>query len=374
MANKGEWSELYTAKKLLADGKLYLAGEDYHKNPDEWMQVLSIQRIEGNNRIVSYNINSDEDRIDIEVDSTLNKSMKISRFKHIAKLFKNEIIEGSSSFDVSESTKAFLSEAEFNSSRARSSDKNDIYLTLKDPRTSIIRKNVGFSIKSELGKPPTIFNTATASGVKYRISDMTDCLMSETNSLVNLSGDSAVSERCRYLLENGCSFEYVGFANARRVKQPTFAENLDTINPRLSTVIEKILWNHFVEGEKNKDIDKLTDIIIEQNPCKITYPEIKYPTMIKNFLYVCYSGMTASKIWKGEAQVKGGFINVNNAGEITAQYAIESDSFKNFLFYNCFFDYPSTSKKYGDYGHVYKEGNDYFFNLNFQIKISIKSF
>lgn len=46
MANKGEWSESYAAIRILADGRLYLAGDDGHRDLTEWMDVLSLYRLE----------------------------------------------------------------------------------------------------------------------------------------------------------------------------------------------------------------------------------------------------------------------------------------------------------------------------------------
>lgn len=377
MANKGEWSESYAAIRILADGRLYLAGDDGHRDLTEWMDVLSLYRLEsikmGTRRVdrdVRYHVQPNTGNIEIEIDSAHIKNIDIARFQHIAEVFKNDIMSGtSSSFNVSPETQDFLMEAEIRALKAKSINKSDVFITIRDPRASIIRENVGFSIKSEFGKPPTIFNTAKASGAKYKVSNMTDALMDEINNLVDSQGNAAVTERCRRLIDAGCNLEFVGYPIAERAGVAAFYENLDNINPRLITVIERIMWNHFIDGETARDIPDVVDILIKQNPCNVTNPETKYPTMIKSFLYAGYCGMTASTIWKGDNQVKGGFISVNRDGEVMAYYAMESDSFKNFLYEKCFVDYPSTSSGHGDYAHVYKENNEYYFHLNFQIKM-----
>ena len=377
MANKGEWSEPYAAIRILADGRLYMADDSGHRNMLEWMDVLSLYRQESIkngsksvNRDVRYHVNSDVGDIDIEVDSRYLKSIASSRFLHIAEVLKNDIISGaSSSFNVSDEAQSFLNEAEIRSLKAKSINKSDVFITIRDPRASIIREDVGFSIKSEFGKPPTIFNTAKASGAKYRLSNMTDDLMNEINNMVDDKGKVAVSERSKKLVDSGCKFEFVGYPIAKRANVAAFYENLDNINPRLVTVIERIMWNHFFNGETARDIPDVVDIIIKQNPCNISYPERKYPAMVKAFLYAGYCGMTASTIWEGENQVKGGYISVNKNGEVIAYYALESDSFKNFLYEKCFVDYPDTSPSHGDYARVYKEGDAYYYNLNFQIKM-----
>jgi hypothetical protein len=92
--------------------------------------------------------------------------------------------------------------------------------------------------------------------------------------------------------------------------------------------------------------------------------------MLKAFLYASYCGMTASTLWDGRSQVNGGFISVGSDGEVLAYYALESEKFKNYLYNNCYLEFPATSEKHGDYEKVYKDvaNNKYFFNLNFQIR------
>ena len=175
-------------------------------------------------------------------------------------------------------------------------------------------------------------------------------------------------ERCALLKESGCLLEFVGTPYAKKAGCNAFEESLDLIDPRLVYVIERILWNHFWEGEKNRDLEPVTERIIKENPCNITRPDHKYPYVIKQFLYAAYSGLTASTVWDGKINVNGGFISVGKDGTVTANYALESEAFMSYLFHNCYLEYPSTSEGHGDYGKVYREGEEYFFHLNFQIR------
>jgi hypothetical protein len=264
----------------------------------------------------------------------------------------------------------FLAEAEIQHMKAKSIDKSDIFLDARDPRTSIVRQNIGFSVKAEFGKDPTIFNTGSASAAKYKItSNMTYDLMNKINSLVDSRGNASVSARCAALKENGCKLEWIGYEYAKRAKCHAFEENLDLINPNLPRTLERILWNHFMEGNAEVDICDVVNRVIEENPCNISRPESKYPFMVKQFLYAAYCGMTAGTLWDGKSAVKGGYITVKQNGDVVANYAMESDPFKNFLYTHCYMDYPSTEPGHGDYGRVICEDGDYFFKLNFQIRI-----
>lgn len=366
--NKGEWGEPYVALRLLADGRLYMADKNGQKRPDEWMNVVELIRHETAERVVKYNRDPETLMVNIDVNGEPIASLPASDFTNAADVLSNDIRTGRGTFEVSEEVSLFFDLAQMVSLKAKSIDKSDIFLTTLDPRSAITRDNIGFSIKSKFGHNPTLFNTARASAVRYKIESMTNELADEINSLVDDKGHAAVTARCRALTEAGCHLEYDGYVVAARAKCEAFKENLDVIDPRLPVVIERILWNHFFEGNQNVDLDVIVDQIIRDNPCKLTRPEIKYPYMIKSFLYAAYCGMTASTLWDGTAQVNGGFITVEENGEILANYALDSEEFKAYLFNNCYLEFPATSKGHGDYAKVYERDGEFYFNLNFQIR------
>ena len=368
-ANKGEWGEPYVAVRLLGEQKLYIADANGNKNPSEWMEVLELIRHETVERIVTYRCKEEECQIDIDVNGTLILSVEADKFLAIADQLAAEIKAGKgSSFNVSENITDFLTGIEMKHIKAKSVDKSDVFLSVRDPRAAITRKHIGFSIKSEFGQNPTLFNTAKASAVVYKVSGMTDELMETINALVDDKGHAAVSERCDMMVANGCSFDFVGFPIAARAKVAAFEENLDMLDSRLPKVIECMLWDHFFNHESRVDLDVVTKRVAERNPCGITRPEVKYEYMIKAFIYAAYCGMTASTLWDGTSQVNGGFIKVNSNGDVVAHYALESDAFKSYLFKNCYLEFPSTDEAHGNYAKVYKEGENYYFRLNFQIR------
>lgn len=368
-ANKGEWGEPYVAIRILGDGKLYMADKNGKKNKEEWMQVLELIRHETKTRIVTYRCREDELSVDIDVNGKAVISVLADEFLRVADRMTAEIKAGKGkTFNLSETIMEFLKKIEIGSIKAMSIDKSDIFLTLKDPRASIVRQHIGFSIKSEFGQNPTLFNTAKASAAVYKLTGMTDSLMNEINGIFDSKGNSAVSKRCDVLRENGCTLEFVGFPVATRAKARAFEENLDLIDPRLVHVIDYMLRQYFIEHKNETDLNLVVDRVISANPCGVERPEVKYPYMLKSFLYAAYCGMTASTLWNGVSQVNGGFIKVSKEGQVMAYYALESDSFKSYLFDNCYLEFPSTDEGHGNYGKVYKEDGEYYFRLNFQIR------
>lgn len=369
MANKGEWSEPYAALRIIGEGKIYIADENGNKNPMEWMSVLELMRHETKERLVLYKLNSQNVDVDIYVNDEWKLSVQADRFLSMADTLSDEIRNGKgNSFDVSQDVSGFLQNIELKHIKASSVDKSDVFLSVRDPRAGVVREHIGFSIKSDFGKDHTLFNTAKASGFIYELDNMNDTLMKYINSLMDKKGHAAVQERCDKLLENHCNPTFVGLPIAKKAKCKAFEENLDLINPRLVQVIEKILSNHFFEHDAKTDLFSVTQRVVEQNPCCLMRPEIKYEYMIKSFVYAAYCGMTASTLWSGDSQVNGGFIKVNSNGEVLAYYALESDAFKTYLYENCYLEFPSTDEKHGFYGNVYKENGKYYFRLNFQIR------
>lgn len=368
--NRGEWGEPYTALRLLGDRKLFLSDENGDVNPEEWMEVLKVVRQETANRLVTYSCNVNNMDIDIEVNKQFTSRIPAKHFLRIAEMLKADISGASGrSFNVSKEVLDFIERAEMHHLKAKSIEKSDIIISARDPRNSIVRENIGFSIKCEFGENPTLFNTAKASAAKYRISGMNAQLMNQINSIVDSKGHASVTGRCAQLRKSNCKLFFSGYEYAAREKCCAFQENLDQINPRLPKVIERMMWNHFMEGQAEIDIATVTNRIIMENPCGISRGDSKYPYMVKMFLYSAYCGMTASTLWDGRSTVKGGYITVKDTGEVVANYALESESFKNFLFSHCYLDFPSTDKGHGDYGRVYEENGEYFFKLNFQIRI-----
>ena len=367
--NRGEWGEPYTALRLIGDGRLYVADENGNKRTDEWMNVLEVIRHETLERVVTYGRDPETLMVSVSVNGRPCVCLPASDFVGAADSLLGDIGAGRGHvFGVSEFVAEFLAQAEFEHLKAKSIDKSDIFLTTLDPRTCIQRKEIGFSVKSKFGQNPTLFNTAPASAVRYRVEGMTPSLMEEVNSMVDAKGHAAVTARCAALLQAGCCLEYDGYAVAKRAGCEAFKENLDLLDPRLPVVIERLLWNHFFIGQDSVDLVDVVADVVAENPCNVARPEVKYPYMVKSFLYAAYCGMTASTLWDGFGEVNGGFITVGENGEVLAHHALESEAFKGYLYKNCYLEFPATSKGHGDYAYIYEQSGSYFFNLNFQIR------
>lgn len=149
-ANRGEWGEPYAAIRILGEGRLYVADSDGKRNLEEWMDIIDLIRRETAERTVKYEFKKDELMISIAVNEKSVLDVAASEFIAFADRLAAEIRLGKgSTFNVSSNITDFLKRIEMLHIKAKSIDKSDVFLTIHDPRASVIRKSIGFSIKSE---------------------------------------------------------------------------------------------------------------------------------------------------------------------------------------------------------------------------------
>lgn len=371
-ANKGEWGEVYCILRILAERKIYIADGSGKKHSDDCLNVLELMRKEAAERIVRYHCSPLTTEVTLTVDS-FTKTFPVSTFLKLADTMLLEIKNGKGTFALSENLQKEINETGLQSVKAASKDKNDVYLTILDPRSGVTRKNIGFSIKSELGKAPTLFNTGTNSALVYEIDGMTPELMEEINSIFDEDDSVPVQRRFQTLLAYGCGLTFMGFPVHVKKHLQIFRENLEILNPRLPLYFDTALRGLLSQKCSSRDVPKVTDYVSQINPAHVTRPHEVYEYMIKSFLYAAYCGLTAGTLWNGKSNVNGGFIRVAADGEVLAFYALESDSFKQYLFDNSLIDFPATDKSHGNYAQVYEENGKFYFRLNFQIRYSVKN-
>lgn len=373
VANRGQWSESYAAMRIVADRKLYVADRDGKKNEDEWMSLIELIRHETTKRVVKYRYSCDETDVVISVDSKVIKTVKVSDFDKVAKELIKEIQSAKTSpFSLTSDLDHKLFDLEVQKTKAQGQSKDDLTLSIRDPRSGVTRRNIGFSIKSEIGSPPTLFNAARASAAEFLLPGFSSADAERINSIVSAKGKRLV--RDRWLAINGlCSPKFIGFRYSRKMGCRPFNENLELINPRLVNVLAFILDAIFAKRCESMRISDIAEFLTKENPLKLNRPAEKYSYMLKNFLYASYCGLTATKFWDGLSEVNGGFIRISPQGEVLAFYALESDKFKQYLYDNCYLTTPSTSETHGDYGEVFTdELGRFMFRLNFQIRYALR--
>ena len=166
--NVGEWSEIYTLLKLLGEGKVYAGDENLDKIKDLVYPIIMIIRNEEEG-VLDYKVQ----QADIVIQTAdgvellrISASTFLKEAEHLLSAMQNKPA-GERSFPVAK-TQAFMDRIHCTKLKASSSDKTDIHIVLHDSRTRMNR-DMGFSIKSQLGGDSTLLNASGATNFTYRV-------------------------------------------------------------------------------------------------------------------------------------------------------------------------------------------------------------
>lgn len=402
--NRGEWTEAYVFLRLLSDGRIYGASADLTKDSSIFIDILNIIRDEPDKivifeRFIKDNIahiNSSRDGNVIKVVTAPEISIYAKElYNQIKGIASNRVIEAKTIQNYLEalgidSPKANLS----NAAKEKYGAKTDIIITSKNPLDHTISTE-GFSIKSHIGSPATLFNCSQTSGFVFKIIGCDEDGMHHLNSMESFL---SIMEG----LKDNYTLKYIGCRN------DIFEQNISIVDSRMEEILSTavLVQANYFETCTSNDVKIICDIVSKINPIKVKNPQLFYTAKFKDFLFDAFAGMTASSTWNGRKRLTGGYIDVNKEGEMLYYRAISDDIFGNYLFENTYFDRPdrgvckdiaiaeanaylngrklsipelnsltfkdgSTNQKKakkGDFGYVYKKEDEYFIDLNFQIR------
>ena len=355
--NKGEWSELYTFFRLLAEGKLFSADENLEKT-ESFVELLSIYRKDAGKNL-DFKIASNQiiNIIDAHTGQVLLSFPQLHA-KLIADRLAKEIILKSG---VSDGLIALIQELSITQVADKSLGKGDINVLIYDPIHGI-SSNQEFSIKSFLGSDPTLFNANKTTNITYKIScvnnaPITDEHLLEVNSID--TGHKYILRIAR-LLELGYKIEFNSYDD------DTFKLNLQVIDSDLPEIIAHIVKDKYVSSvvRMNEVIEKIT--IDNPMDYDLSQGHRFYEYRLVNFLVEAALGMTSKSVWSGKYDIVGGIIIIKPNAEMLCYHLIDFNKFKQYLKKASRLDNPSGSKM--GYGTVYKTTEGSFIKLNFQIK------
>ncbi|WP_329381395.1 HpaII family restriction endonuclease [Anaerofustis sp. HA2171] len=366
--NKGEWSEVYTFLYLMSKGRLYGADCDLNRIDDVFYEVIKIIRDEKDGTLFFI---VDENKKIIEVFSsdrkyicTLNMSDIGEKAKYLLETIINQNNTGT--FSVPEITD-FLNKIHCFKLKAPSKDKSDITIKVHDFHTGI-NPTLGFSIKSRLGKASTLLNAGKNTNFIYKLNgDFTDEDMNKVNSMFHIKktkkgekNEIAIGERLRYILSKDVQLKYFDISGKN------FKNNLILIDTMLPSIISNRLLEYYSTGVSNIKI--LLDKIIEENPLNFDLSENHpfYSYKFKKFITESALGMLPGKVWTGKADATGGYIIVKEDGDVLCYHLYNRNEFEEYLLNNIKFE--KASAKRHNFAEVYKKNNEYYINLNLQIR------
>ncbi len=350
--NKGEWSELYAFLKLLSQGRIYAADENVQRIDDIYFPILKIIREEHLGERLEYII--DDLNVHIEVHNNRIMTVPRSELGEKANYLLEQIAVHSNSFEI-EDIAEYVNGIRVTKIKAPSTDTTDITLQIEDINTGY-KNNVGFSIKSEIGNPPTLLNAGETTNFIFRVDGISHDQMAEINS---------IDTRNKIIDRMAKIKEYGGVIAFDSVNHSGFNRNLIMIDSMMPALMGNMLL-YFYENDV-KDCKSLVEILGQKDPLK--YGEtIIYTYKVKKFLCSCALGMKPAKKWDGIDEANGGYIIVKADGEILAYHIYNRNMFEQYLLDNTFFERASTSRH--KYMLLYEENGKMYIKLNLQIRFS----
>lgn len=226
-------------------------------------------------------------------------------------------------------------------------------MQIEDIHTNFIR-NVGFSIKSEVGHAPTLLNAGLTTNFIYKVSGITSEQADEINAI---DTRTKIKDRMAKIAEYGGSIEYCN------MNHDGFKRNLIMVDSSMPAIIGNMLLYFY--SEDIKDCDKLVDMLGERDPLGYGDP-MMYTYKFKKFLCSCALGMKPAKPWDGLDEANGGYIIVKANGEILAYHIYNRNFFEQYLLDNTVLEKASTSRH--EYMSLYEEDGEMYIKMNLQVR------
>lgn len=356
--NIGEWSEVYTFFKLLAEGKLFPADGKMNRIKTQPYPIKQVFRDDSPNR-VEYTIDSIKKHVLIRGQL---KSLIVSQaeFAAAAKLFLQNYHTIKLNDGAFPEIEEWMHKVLVDKIASKSSDKADIRLVIHNFKTGV-EAELGYSIKSRLGGKSTLLNAnKDNSNFRYKVLGLPSNTLL-TYQAKQLKKGSWLIDRLNYVSKKGGSFEVAGICG------DALYANLLMLDMGMPRLISEMLLETYRTGVKS--ISEITDTIKAKDPLKIgsirnTQPIYEYK--VKQFLLAFALGMTVSKPWNGAFNANGGYIVVKEDGDVVCYHFFDRQQLEDYLYYNTAFDTPSTSRH--EFGSFYQEGKDTYIKLNIQIR------
>jgi hypothetical protein len=347
--NKGEWSEIYTFFKLLADTKVYSGDADLNKIEELFYPIIKILREEHSGK---YEYQVDKNIIfvfggekEIEIQS--------ETFKKIAEHLFSRIRNTNGVFSLPE-VEEFMHSIYCHTLKARSTDKTDIKVVIHDLRTGL-QHLLGFSIKSKLGSPSTLLNAGgDSTNFIYHIEGIDNTIAKEVNQIRKFQ------DKFEKLKEYNANIKF--FAPAISLLK----SNLVYVDFCLPDIIGNIVLLYY--STPNSKISDIVSIINGTNPLGFDYSfnQDFYEHKVKRFLTDVALGLKTGKPWKGIYEATGGYLIVKEDGDVICYHIYDKNQFEDYLFKNTRLETPSTTRHH--FGDIYEKDGQFYLKLNFQVR------
>jgi hypothetical protein len=353
--NKGEWSEIYTLIKLIADGIMLKGDHELNPLPNESYRIIGIERDETTTGLTTYLINDDSVEISNPHDTVV---IERALFEIEANNLLEEIRNLAGAGEIP-STESFMNQILALSIKAKSQNKADIRVEIHDHRTSTAHSR-GFSIKSQLGSPSTLLNASQQTVFRYKLEGLTEQQCETINSI----------ESKGYIIDRVQAIERLENVSVNQIgsTSETFSYNLTYTDDAIPRIVSSLLWNFYLHNESK--MDRLLAHVSTDNVC--LYPAdtgALYTAKLKRLLANTALGMKPAQKWDGSYDANGGYLVVLRTGEIISYHIFDKNEFEAYLFHNTRLETPSTSRY--SIGSIFEIEDNYYIDLGLQIRFCV---
>jgi type II restriction enzyme len=347
--NKGEWSEIYVLFRILADGRLSSSTKDFQNSTESYFPVSRIIR---KSSLITCTYEILEGYVEISSTIANQPAARVTqkRFRESADLLFGVIAESKGVFSVPELSE-LLSLCNISSIKAPSSSKEDIILRYYEPKVNQ-EIALAFSIKSELGAPPTLLNASQSTNVVFKIGG------SLTNQEIVLLNKLPPKQLVSKLSEENHTIVYSRFNN------PIFEQNLKVIDSQMPEIVAHLVLAYFKSS--GTSILSLTDELVRSDPLLVVDETQKfYSHKIRTFLQDVALGLRPATSWSGVHDASGGYIVLLKSGNLCCIHSHDRELFRNYLESNTKLE---TADARNNFGTIFSDRYNSFISLNLQIR------
>jgi len=355
--NKGEWSEIYVFLRLLAEGRLFAADEQQNRIKNVFLPIIKILREETAGSKYEYRLNQETSEVVIFLNGKKIFSLPVKIFNDEAERLFSDIYRcgtGEGAFEIP-GTETFIKSIFINKLKAPSKDKSDITIQIHDINTGF-ENIVGFSIKSDLGSPPTLLNASKSTNFIFEVKGLPEAEIPVINSIDKDTTKTKIIDRINAIKHKGGELVFEKIASKK------FEQNLIMIDSQMAIIAAEMLkvfyCKHIIK------CSQLAEEVIKINP--LNQRKEFYIHKIKELLCASALGMKPATVWDGKEEANGGYIIVKKDGVIVAYHIYNRNLFTDYLFQNTQLVQPGTTKN--DYCLLYKENGNIYIKLNLQIR------
>lgn len=344
--NKGEGSEFYAFLYILGETKLPLVDKDL-KETGRDVNFLKVLREDAIYEFTSGN------RVAVYVDGATHYFDCSQAQEEAKKVFSLLVNPGSIPTNAPALSSA-LKLVCAKKLRAKSANKQDLSASVQFPNVPF-SQFIGFSVKSYVGKDPTILN-ASGDNTRfvYRIlkngqTPSGDELARRKSFYPTTVGNSKIgtyADFYRNALRDGFSF------NFKENSGGNLSYNLKFIDSKGPELLARILMEQFAAPRTRTPLADLVDEAARKNDI----PEIQalgdnfedrrnsLRHKIQNILLAFTTGATPAVKWTGAQTASGGLLVVEKSGKVYCLELLSGNVVGNYLIENAYFEQPSGDR------------------------------